>query len=198
MGLPAYQKNEKFTYADYITWPVEERWELIHGIPYAMSPAPARIHQVIVREIVRSFLLFFTDKPCEVYFAPFDVRFPSGEQSHDDDKIDTVVQPDILVVCDRNKLDDKGACGAPDLIVEVLSPATATKDLKEKLLLYQEHGVQEYWIVNPSDQNLQILTRDLNGTYVQAGTYTNNDTASSVLFENLTIDMEQLFKSVKV
>ena len=122
--------REKYTYADYLTWPDDERWELIDGHPYAMSPAPARKHQAILGELFRKVSDFFEDSSCQVYVAPFDVRL--AEDYSDDHLIDNVVQPDISVFCKKESLDDKGAMGAPTLTVEILSPSTAQKDIKTK------------------------------------------------------------------
>jgi len=136
--------NKRYTYADYLTWFDDKARELIDGFIKMMSPAPRIRHAKVVKNIYRHFDSIITKNKgrCEVFFAPFDVRFPkNGETAYD--KIDTVVQPDICVICDLSKLDDRGCCGAPDMIVEVLSPSTAKKDLTEKFNLYEEHGVKE-------------------------------------------------------
>ncbi|MGY6216734.1 Uma2 family endonuclease [Methylolobus aquaticus] len=143
-----------FTYGDYRLWPEDRRWELIDGEAYDMSPAPTRTHQTLVGEVFRQIANYLDAKPCEVYVAPFDVRLPVGDET--DDRINTVVQPDIAVICDPSKLDEAGCRGAPDWIIEVLSPATAAKDQVLKRDLYQRHGVREYWLVHPTDH---ILTR---------------------------------------
>ncbi len=153
---PAKQTQPGFTYGDYRQWPEGERWELIAGEAYAMSPAPTRTHQMILGEIFRQIANFLEDKPCQVYIAPFDVRLP--ERNEADDAIETVVQPDLVVVCDASKLDEKGCRGAPDWVIEVLSPSTASKDHVRKKSLYERHGVREYWLVHPTDQ---LLTRYL-------------------------------------
>jgi Uma2 family endonuclease len=151
-----------FTYGDYRRWPDEERWELIDGEAFDMSPAPSRSHQQWAGEIFRQIADFLDDKPCEVYIAPFDVRLPKGDEP--DDQIKTVVQPDIVVVCDPAKLDEAGCRGAPDWVIEVLSPGTARKDQVRKKNLYERHGVREYWLVHPIDH---ILTR----YWLEAGRY---------------------------
>ena len=118
--------SERFTYGDYRRWPEEERWELIGGEVYDMCPAPTRIHQDFVVELAIQIGSFLRDKPCRLYIAPFDVRLPEADET--DDEVNTVVQPDVVVICDPAKLDDKGCRGAPDWIIEVLSPRTAVKD----------------------------------------------------------------------
>lgn len=115
-----------YTYRDYYTWPIDERWELIDGKAYNMSPAPTRRHQEVAGELFRQTANFLQNHPCQIYAAPFDVRLPRGGEA--DDLIDTVVQPDLSVICDSEKLDKAGCRGAPDWIIEVLSPATAAKD----------------------------------------------------------------------
>ncbi len=145
MSVAVKERLGKFTYRDYLHWPDDERWELIDGVAYNMSPAPNRIHQKISGELHRQIANYLIGKQCEVYAAPFDVRLPAtGEKN---DEITTVVQPDITIVCDKSKLDKKGCKGSPDLVIEILSPYTAKKDMKEKHFLYEKFAVKEYWIV---------------------------------------------------
>lgn len=141
---------EHYTYADYSRWPAGERWELIDGIAYAMGPAPVRLHQKVLGNLFRQAADALEGKPCEVYIAPFDVRLPKRKEN--DEAVDTVVQPDLSVICDPAKLDDKGCRGAPDWIVEVLSPATASHDHLAKRALYERVGVREFWLVHPVDR----------------------------------------------
>lgn len=150
-----------YTYADYLSWPEQERWELIDGVAYAMAPAPARRHQEIVVEMVAQVVPFLRGTPCALYAAPFDVRLPRRRQA--DENTDTVVQPDLIVVCDRSKLDERGCRGAPDWVVEVLSPSTAAKDQIQKRALYERHGVREYWLVHPTDRLVTIYRLDQGG-----------------------------------
>jgi Uma2 family endonuclease len=152
-----------FNYGDYLLWPEEERWELIDGVPYNMTPAPSRRHQEILAALTASFYRFLEEQECRVYMAPFDVRLPEGKER--EDKIRTVVQPDLVVVCDPGKLDDKGCIGAPDLVLEITSPSTARKDLKEKLALYERQGVREYWIVHPTDETVMVFRLNARSRY---------------------------------
>ncbi|MCP5051670.1 MAG: Uma2 family endonuclease, partial [bacterium] len=145
MSMPLRKNDEFFTYADYLTWPDDERWELIDGIPFNMSPAPSPYHQEILVNLIFEIKKSLKDGDCKVYAAPFDVRLPEVHQT--DGESSNVVQPDILVICDREKIDDKGCKGAPGFIIEIVSPGTAKKDMKFKLMLYEKHGVPEYWIV---------------------------------------------------
>jgi Uma2 family endonuclease len=148
MGLALSKSGESFTYKDYLTWTnPAERWELIDGLAYDMSPAPGTFHQSISGELFTIIKIFLRGKPCNVFAAPFDVRLPDGDESDDDTM--TVVQPDIIVVCDKSKIDKRGVRGVPDFVAEILSPSTATKDYREKYDLYEKHGVKEYWIIDP-------------------------------------------------
>ncbi|MDE2449680.1 MAG: Uma2 family endonuclease [Gammaproteobacteria bacterium] len=143
------------TYADYLTWTDDGRAELIDGIAYVKEPpAPSRSHQEIVGELYFQVRLALAGKPWRTYIAPFDVRLPKSGEA--DDRVDTVVQPDILVVCDLDKLDDRGMRSAPDWIAEVLSPSTASYDRTIKVPVYERAGVRELWLVHPADRTLTI------------------------------------------
>jgi len=141
--------DHHYTYGDYRTWPEDVRYELIDGTAWLMSPAPGRRHQEMVGEIYYQVRQALEGEPCRTYVAPFDVRLPRGDEA--DDAIDTVVQPDVLVVCDRDMLDEAGLRGAPDWVVEVLSPSTATHDQTRKLAVYERSAVAEVWLVHPTD-----------------------------------------------
>ena len=142
------------TYAEYLSWPADLRYELIDGAAYLMSPAPLRIHQEIVGEIYFQVRVALEGKPCRAYVAPFDVRLPKAGEA--DERVDTVVQPDLLVVCDESKLDERGLRGAPDWIVEVLSQSTAVHDQTVKLAAYERAGVREVWLVHPTDRSVTV------------------------------------------
>jgi Uma2 family endonuclease len=157
MGLPLTRRDTHFTYGDYRRWPQDERWELIDGVAYNMCAAPNLYHQGIAGELYRQIANFLRGKPCRVFIAPFDVLLPEWPEQ-DEDEVDTVVQPDIVVYCDRSKLTTKGSRGAPDLAVEVLSPWTSKKDLNEKFRLYQRCGVREYWVIDPGSRSLQFYS----------------------------------------
>lgn len=155
MAHPLFdQRPDGFTYGDYCGWPEGERWELIDGVAYDMSPAPTRRHQDYVVEISAQTVQQLRGTRCRTYVAPFDVRLPQTGES--DEAVDTVVQPDVAVICDPSKLDEKGCRGAPDWIVEILSPRTAKKDQREKRDCYERHGVREYWLLHPTDRTLTI------------------------------------------
>lgn len=154
MALPL-RDTRHHTYAEYLTWTGGERDELIDGIAYVREPpAPSRAHQELVGELHHQIRLALEGRPCRVYVAPFDVRLPMAAEA--DEQIDTVVQPDVLVVCDLTKLDERGMRGAPDWIAEILSPATAGHDQIVKLPIYERAGVREVWLVHPSDRTLTV------------------------------------------
>lgn len=184
--------NQKYTYGDYLAWPDDERWELIGGVPYSMTPAPSRRHQAVTGEIYRQIANYIKTNggPCQVYVAPFDVRLPKGGEKDED--IDTVVQPDIVVVCDRKKLDRRGLRGAPDLIVEVVSPATASKDKRDKFLLYERAGVREYWIVEPEAKLVTVFTL-AGGRYGRPDVYAEPDQVPVGIFPDCRIDLAAVF-----
>ncbi len=187
--------NTTFSYKDYLSWNnSNERWELINGVAYDMSPAPSRKHQDLFGILFGEFYNYLKNKDCTVYAAPFDVRLPEGFQSDSD--IKTVVQPDISVFCDQDKLDNRGAIGAPDLIIEILSPSTAAKDLKEKFFLYESAGVKEYWIVDPSNETLTVYILDKDNKYQRGIVYAGEDKLKVGIFEDLEIEMEDVFKNI--
>ncbi len=195
MPIPA--EHEKFTYSDYLKWPDEERWELIYGEAWDMSPAPNRKHQKIAIKLSYQIEDYLKDRDCVVYIAPFDVRLPENEKDNakkdNDNETDTVVQPDLLVVCDKSKLDDAGCKGAPDWIIEILSPSTAVKDLNNKYQLYEAKGVKEYWIIDPSNNYLTVYLLDVSGKYFRSGVYSSDSKVSSSTLPELTIDLSPVF-----
>ncbi|MCL2289950.1 MAG: Uma2 family endonuclease [Bacteroidetes bacterium] len=185
--------TKRYTYADYLTWIDETRRELIDGFIHLMS-APSTIHAQISFNWVLWAGTFFKKRKgkCKIYYAPFDVRLPKGDVK-EDDKIYNVVQPDICVVCDLTKIDDRGCIGAPDLIVEVLSPSTAKLDWNKKFNLYEKAGVREYWIVDPNTKLVHIFLLQPNGEYDLGTIYECNEKAPVHIFEGLEIDLKELF-----
>ncbi|WKV09583.1 Uma2 family endonuclease [Thermoanaerobacterium sp. CMT5567-10] len=186
MGLP--DKKEVYTYEDYLNWPDDKRIELIDGQIYSMAP-PSRIHQEISGAIYLQFANYLKDKKCNVYYAPFGVRF--SEKNEKD--IKTVVEPDIAVVCDKSKLDNEGCKGAPDLIVEIVSPSSASKDKIEKFNLYEKYGVKEYWIVEPEEKIISVFTLQDNNRYGRPEPYTVGNKIKVSIFDDLVIDLKDVF-----
>lgn len=142
--------------------------------------------------IIRIFWEYLKDKPCEVYTLPFDVRLP--EEGQDPGDAINVVQPDMVVVCDTQKLDDRGVIGAPDLVVEIISPATARRDLHEKFLLYEKHGVKEYWVVFPMEKVIDVYKLNEEGKYEKSGTYYRGDKLMVGIFPDLVLDLGEVLK----
>jgi len=192
MGLAIRKKEERFTYGDYLQWTDDQRWELIDGAAYDMSPAPSRRHQVVVGELYRQISTYLLDKPCQVYVAPFDVRLPEADES--DEETGTVVQPDIVVICDKNKLDDKGCKGSPDIVIEILSPYTAKKDFVTKYHLYERHKVKQYWIFDPVTEEVSIFKLNNNDKYGEPEDYKKEDTIKVDIFKDLEIDLRTIFR----
>jgi len=195
MGNPALAPDERFTYRHYKTWPDSERWELIEGQAWAMSPAPNRLHQELTGKLYRKLGNYLEGRPCKVYISPFDVLLPEDE-AEDDDEVDTVVQPDILVFCDRSKLTQAGARGAPDLAVEVLSPWTSKKDLNEKFRLYERQGVREYWVIDPAAWSLWVYRLERPGRFDPGELRTRHGDTSpiaSTVLEGFAVDPRELF-----
>ena len=153
MGL-ARRDAAYHTYGDYLGWPEDVRYELIDGVAYLMAPAPTVRHQEIAGEIYFQLRQKLQDHPCRALIAPVDVVLPRAGET--DEQADTVVQPDVLVVCDPGKIGEKRVRGAPDFVVEVLSPATASHDMVIKRRLYERHGVREYWLIHPIDRVLTL------------------------------------------
>ena len=191
MGPLAEKKDELFTYGDYLKWDDEERWELIDGVAYNMTPAPSRFHQQVSGELLVQLVNNLRNTPCKAYAAPFDVRLPEADEA--DEAIRTVVQPDISVICDRSKLDDKGCKGSPDLIVEILSPATARKDMKEKFLRYERAGVREYWIADPVGKMVTVYKRSEGGLFGRPDVYGDEEKIKVGIFDDLEVDLKPVF-----
>lgn len=185
------KSDEKLRYANYLSWPDDERWEIIEGVAYDMSPAPSTEHQGISFKLSGILYAFLKDKKRKAFAAPFDVRL-AETKDEPDEEIKTVVQPDIVVVCDQDKLDKRGCLGAPDITIEILSPSTSYKDQTEKLLLYEKHGIKEYWIVNP-DAKYVMIYRFEGVKYGKPEYLTENDILESRVLEGLKIDLSEVW-----
>jgi Uma2 family endonuclease len=193
-GTLNLDETKRYTYADYLTWLDDKRRELINGIMHLMS-GPLRRHGRVSWKLGVRIEIFIEKKKgkCHVYYAPFDVRLPL-HGSMDDDKVYDVVQPDICVICDMTKLDDKGCICAPDLIVEVLSPSTLKYDWNYKFNLYEAAGVREYWIVDPKTQTTNIFLLQPDGKYDMGTVYDNTQKAPVSILEGLEIDLNDIFE----
>jgi Uma2 family endonuclease len=178
------QKEEYFTYADYLTWDDEVQYELIDGIAYALA-APTVFHQNILNNLSIQLNSFLKDKKCRLYLSPLDVRLNA------DTLDDTVVQPDLFVTCDKSKFDDKSYKGAPDLVIEILSPSTALNDKVRKYHKYLLAGVKEYWIVDPDSKSVAVFVLE-NDRYI-SNAYEETDKMPSHVLDGCIIDLTEVF-----
>ena len=185
--------NKSYTFADYLTWNFQDRIELIKGKIFKMSPFPNRNHQTISGNLFFEIKKIFINKSCKIYSAPFDVRLIDFKKSNEDQQVTTVIQPDICIICDQSKLDNKGCIGAPDLIIEILSPGNTEKEMSIKFDLYEENNVKEYWIVEPFDKTIFIYTLQ-NGKYIGLKPQTYSDTISSPLFKEMNFEIKKAFE----
>lgn len=184
--------NKKYTYADYLTWQLDEMVELIRGKVFKMSPAPSRLHQRVSSNLLKVLFAKMEDNSCQIFHAPFDVRLDNLKP----ERTGNVVQPDICVVCDLSKLDDKGCNGAPDWIIEIISKSTAQKDLKDKFELYQSAGVREYWIVHPVESTVLPYFLNDEGTYElpRLNPFVEGEMISVHIFKGLEVDLGAVFQ----
>ena len=181
-------EKQRYTYADYCTWEDDERWELIDGVPYAMA-APLIRHQGVLGDIYLQIALFLRRKTCKAFISPIDVRLNA------DTRDDTVVQPDMLVVCDKSKIDEKGIIGAPDMVVEVLSPTSASHDTIRKFMLYLKANVREYWIVDPVSGN--VIVNILKDDKYVAMAYEKTDKVPVSVLDGCVVDLAEVFLEVE-
>ena len=193
--LSQLDPNGTYSYADYLTWRLEESVELIKGKIMAMSPAPNVKHQRVALKLLRPVDNYFLHKSCEVFIAPFDVKLYDRRKSLlKDQEVFSVVQPDLCVICDPGKLTLQGCDGAPDWIIEVLSPGNSKKELHLKYDLYQENGVTEYWLVYPYEQAVQqFVLDDTTQKYQLHAMCAGDDIATPYLFPELQIDLADVF-----
>ena len=187
MALP---QEKLYTLADVLAWDEQERVELINGVPVMMAP-PSSAHQRISAALTAQLYYYLKGKRCEVFPAPFAVRL-FEEQGDRPEDVGTMVEPDISVVCDRNKIDKRGCRGAPDFIIEILSPSTQRHDRLIKFNLYQRAGVREYWIVDPADKSVQAFVLE-DGRYTAKVFDAAEDTMRVSVLEGCRIDLTEVF-----
>jgi Uma2 family endonuclease len=189
MGTSLRRQDVHYTYEDYCSWETNERYELIEGLPYMMSPAPSVAHQAIVRELFGVFYNYLKGKPCQVFVSPIDVRLNADRGD------DTVVQPDLLVVCDMGKIEKNSIKGAPDLVIEVISPSSEKIDSNYKLGKYLKAGVRECWIVEPDESSLRIYAKDEYGAETMQS-FGVDDTVAVDIFPGLFVPLGEVFEAV--
>ena len=183
----------RFTYADYRTWPEGERWELVDGEAWNMSPAPTWGHQELLIILSRELGNFLKGKPCRPFIAPVDVFLPNpGHDPSNTDSIDTVVQPDLGVVCDRGKITPRGVRGAPDLVMEIISPSSVLRDLNLKKELYGRHGCREYWVWDANLTWVSRFVRQAEGSWDEGLTYDSSQTAESAILPGFKMVLPEL------
>ena len=188
MALPA--EEMRYTFADYLTWDEDDHIELIYGYPYMMS-SPSTEHQLVSGELFAQLHTYLADKKCRVIAAPYAVRL-FEEASDRPEDVNTVVEPDLVVICDPSKMDRRGCKGTPDLVIEILSPSSRRHDRIVKLDLYQRAGVREYWVVNPEDRTVQVML--LKDSYLlPVEDYGREDMAKVNILEDCTIDLSKVF-----
>jgi Uma2 family endonuclease len=196
---PVWQFNEldaslTYSYANYLNWLFPERVELIAGRIFKMSPAPSSFHQVITGKIYRRLGNFLERQSCKVFISPFDVRFP--KESKADKDVFTVLQPDICIICDKSKIDARGCIGAPDLVVEVLSPGNTRMELLNKYRVYEEFGVKEYWVVSQSDQSILIYTLNEMGKFQPSKIFTLSEKITSTVLPGFELALDDVFEDI--
>ncbi|WP_254562430.1 Uma2 family endonuclease [Dyadobacter diqingensis] len=191
-SLDQLDLNATYSYADYLKWHFEERIELIKGKIFKMSPAPATRHQLISGEIYFLFKSHLKRNPCKVFISPFDVRL-TPLRKQESSKIYTVVQPDVCVVCDPNKIDAKGCVGAPDLVVEVLSPGNTDKEMKEKFEIYEENGVKEYWLVEPDHHVVLVYKLNEAGKFIGLKPFVESEILTSEVIGGFEVLVRDIF-----
>ena len=192
MQLSDLDFDKTYTYADYLTWTFDERLEILKGKLFKMTPAPNRYHQRLSGIIFNQLSNFLKGKPCHVYSAPFDVRL--SRKNAADETVTTVFQPDICVVCDLEKLDDRGCVGAPDIVVEILSPGNNKKELRNKFEIYEEAGIKEYWVVWPLSQTFLKYTLNEAEKYVPSRILTSGDLVTTPALPGFVLDLEEVFE----
>lgn len=192
--MPLPKEDKKYTYADYLTWPESERWEIIDGVAY-MQAAPTPAHQLISGELYRQFANYFQGKLCKAYPAPFCVRLSNGDEKKNED-INKVVEPDITIVCDKSKIDDRGCNGTPDMIIEVLSQSSIKRDRIIKFNKYEKAGVKEYWIVEPDGKIISVFILQENKRYGRPDIYSEDDKIKVSIFPDLIIELSTVFEAV--
>jgi Uma2 family endonuclease len=180
-----------YTYADYLKWNFEERLELFRGKIFRLS-APNTMHQVIAGNLFVAIKNFLGKQTCKAFIAPFDVRLPVKNRTKDNE-VTTVVQPDVCVVCDESKIDARGCCGAPDLVIEILSPGNSKKEVKLKYTLYEEAGVLEYWIVYPEEETITVLLLNEHGKFDITTLYTADDIIHCQTIPGFSINTNDIF-----
>jgi Uma2 family endonuclease len=187
----ATPQQKKISYADYLTWDEEQRCEVLDGEIISMSPSPTPKHQDILRELTIELGTYLRGKDCKIFTSPLDVCL-FADKSIPHNNIKNWVEPDLIVVCDKDKIGEKRILGAPDLVIEILSPSTAKNDRVLKFHAYEKAGVKEYWIIDPFNQTVEVYLHD-EDSLKREGIYFNDDTMPVNLFKDFNIDLQDIF-----
>ncbi|MHB1650896.1 MAG: Uma2 family endonuclease [Desulfitobacteriaceae bacterium] len=188
--MPLAQEGKNYTYADYLTWPEGERWEILDGVPY-MQAAPTWQHQSISSDLHRQIADYLLNKPCRVFASPFDLRLPEAHEN--DEETTFVVQPDIIVICDKAGLKGTGYYGTPLFLIEITSASTGKNDRLYKFNKYEKAGVKEYWIVEPELKLVSVFTLQDSKRYGRPEMYSEDDKVKVSVFPDLIIDLKSVF-----
>ncbi|MEQ8189467.1 MAG: Uma2 family endonuclease [Candidatus Eremiobacterota bacterium] len=192
MSEPVTKENKIYTYSDYASWQDGKRYEIIGGKAYSMSPGASDMHQGVSAQLLAEFVIYLRGKKCRAFDAPFDVILPEEGETFENSS--NVVQPDIIVVCDKEKITRRGCCGAPDLVVEILSPSSTKRDIKDKRRLYQRYAIKEYWIVDPVNKRVDIYKLNKDNIYDFPEIYAEDDKIKVGIFnDELEIDLTVIF-----
>lgn len=185
--------SRSYTARDYLQWRFEGLYELIRGKVSRMTPAPSSGHQKVSMKLIQLFLKNWKQNSCELFHAPFDIFLVKNGQAWED--TDVVVEPDLCIICDKEKITERGCIGSPDFVLEILSKSSAAKDLREKFEIYQEYQIPEYWIVDPFNQSVirNILERS---RYEIQRTAVKDDIIAPVHFPELELKVSDLFKGL--
>lgn len=189
----AREAGQTFTYGDYRTWPPEERWELIDGVPHAMT-APSTNHQEVLGKLYRQFDEQLEGKPCRPFIAPVDILLPKGNEQ--DDEVVHVLQPDLVIYCDDHKIRPKNCRGTPDLVIEILSTSTSSFDHLKKKSLYERFGVREYWLVHPDEGVITIYQREASGVFGASRVVSRDDTVEVGILPGVTIEFPKVYARI--
>lgn len=191
--MPLPQAGKKYTYADYLSWPENERWEIIDGVPY-LQAAPTWQHQAVSAALLAQFYNQLAGKPCQVFASPFDLRLPDVDENDEDTTF--VVQPDLVVVCNREGLKGTGYYGTPTLVIEIASPSTSRLDKIAKFNRYERAGVQEYWIVEPEGKVVNVFMLQEDKRYGRPEVYADEDKIVVNVLPDLSIDLAPIFAAI--
>ncbi len=190
MSTPASKIQKQYSYRDYKRLPTDKKYEILSGVLYALAPSPSTQHQRILGNLFFSIKTHLKENRCEVFCAPYDVLLPDADEDAESTK--TVVQPDIMVICGKSKLTEKHCIGAPDFIIEIVSPSAPSMDYVKKLQLYEKHKVKEYWIVNYLRQDIMVYQLQEDGEYSAPETYSDREITSGT-FQNIKMYMQDIF-----